>query len=189
LLLAEAASDSGRQEIDFLDSRLKPPPQKSLTPAKQWLLRGAAAVLLLVGLVSFLWFSAVNRRDSLQAEYDGIREQAEELDKVLSDMRRAEAWYDKRPPSLECFLELTRTFPSQGEIRVETLTLRDDMTGQIDCSAANRETMDEYFKQLQLSEVLRDVNPGGVRPTGGKSTWIDFQVSFRYVPKTDGGRS
>ena len=101
-------------------------------------------------------------------------------------MRSAGPWYDKRPPALDCLLELTRTFPLEGEIRVETLTLRDDMTGSIECSAEDRTTLDRYFSKMKQSESLKQINLGSVRPAGGQSTWINFPIAFEFDANAKG---
>jgi len=77
-------------------------------------------------------------------------------------------------------LALTRTFPSEGEIRVETLTLSEANEGLIDCAAEDRRTMDDYFERMQSFEALRAINRGSVRPSGGNGTWIDFPIAFRF---------
>ena len=185
-LLAQHAMEPGAGLIRFDASRLAPPKRSKLSPRMMWALRIAIVVLLIGGACLFLWTDATARREALQAELDAIRETAEELDSIQADTVMAAAWYDKRPPALDCLLELTRTFPKQGEIRVETLTLRGEMIGQIDCAASDRKTMDTYFTQMQQSDSLLKIDRGPVRPSGGSSTWIDFSVAFRFDAKAKG---
>lgn len=187
-LLANHALQSGVKTIDFLHSRLTPPRQSRVSPAMRWAIRAAVLVLLIGGLGVYFWFDATSRRDDLQAEYDAIKDKAEQLEQVRNDLKLTEGWYDKRPPVLDCMLELTRTFPTQGEIRVETLILNDDMTGRVDCTAEDRTTMDHYFSAMRSAAALADVNPGGVRPAGGRSNWIDFPVTFRFDADAERGQ-
>lgn len=185
-LLAEHAMAPGKGLIRFNESRLAPPKRSKVSPRTMWALRAAVVALLVGGTGLYLWNDATSRRDALQAELDAISNTADELATIQSDAQLAAGWYDKRPPALDCLLELTRTFPKQGEIRVETLTLRGEMIGQIDCAAADRETMDAYFTQMQRSESLLKINRGPVRPSGGNSTWIDFPIAFRFDAKAKG---
>jgi hypothetical protein len=185
-MLAEHATTSGTALIRFNDSKLAPPKGRRISSRVKWALRAAVVVLLIVGTGLYLWTDATSRRDALQAELDAISQTAEDLGTIQSDTVQVASWYDKRPPALECMLELTRTFPKQGEIRVETLTLRGEMLGQIDCAASDRETMDTYFTQMQRSDSLLKINRGPVRPSGGNSTWIDFSVAFRFDAKAKG---
>eukprot|EP00752_Nemacystus_decipiens_P014029 g12465.t1 len=180
-LLAEHASDPATALIDFNASRLAEPSKPKLPTGAKWSIRAAVVALLVGGTAAYLWFDATSRRDARQDELDTISEKAGELQTILDDTRSVEAWYDKRPPVLDCLLELTQTFPTRGEIRVETLTLREDMTGQIDCAAEDSETMDDYFMKMQRSDMLLQINRGSVRPAGGSSTWIDFPISFNEV--------
>lgn len=183
VLLAKYATEPNTAIIDFAASRLRPPKQSRVSPAMRWAIR--AAVILLLSLIGagYLWMDATSTRDDLQAQYDTIKDKAQSLDQVRGDTNLASSWYDKRPQTLDAMLELTRTFPSQGEIRVETLTLRADMSGQIDCSAEDRETMDEYFSKMQRSTALLQINRGSVRPVGGNSAWINFPIAFSFDPK------
>lgn len=185
--LAEHATNNASPIINFLDSRLAPPKPQRFSSTAQWLIRAAVIVLLIVGTIGYLWFDATSSRNALQADYDAIKDKAEELNQRRSDTRLAGRWYDKRPPALDCLLELTRTFPTEGEIRVETLTLRDDMTGIIECAAEDRATLDRYFSQMKRSEALKQVNLGSVRPAGGRSTWIDFPIAFEFDAKAERG--
>ena len=185
-MLAEHATSSDASLLRFNDSKLAPPKRRTISPRTKWALRAAVLALLIGGTGLYLWNDATSRRDALQAELDAISQTAEELGTIKSDTVLAAGWYDKRPPALDCLLELTRTFPKEGEIRVETLTLRGEMLGQIDCAASDRETMDTYFTQMQQSDSLLKINRGPVRPSGGSSTWIDFSVAFRFDAKAEG---
>jgi Tfp pilus assembly PilM family ATPase len=185
-LLARHALATGGSAIRLNDSKLDRPPRRTMSPRVKWALRAAVVTLLIAATGLYLWTDATARRDALQSELDAIRSTADELAQLQRDTSLASQWYDKRPPALECMLELTRTFPQQGAIRVETLTLREDMSGQIDCTASDRDTMDMYFNQMQASDALLNINRGPVRPSGGNSTWIDFSVAFRFDPKAKG---
>ena len=187
-LLAEHILSPNVEVIDFNDSRLAAPPPSRLSPVMQWVVRAAVVALLAGGTLGYLWYDAASTRDSLQADYDAIKDKAEELKGLRDDIRVYGTWYDDRPAVLECMLELTRTFPKEGEIRVKTLLMNNDMTGQIDCEAADRKTMDAYFTQMQQSKALVEVNRGGVRQSPGRGTSIDFPISFRFDPSEGGGQ-
>ena len=187
-VLAQHASDPYTSLIDFNATRLTEPGKPKLSIGARWGIRAAVIALLVGGALAYLWLDATSKRDALQAELDTISDKAAELQAIVEDTQSAQTWYDKRPPALDCLLELTRTFPTQGEIRVETLTLREDMTGQIDCAAEDSETMDDYFIKMQRSDTLLQINRGSVRPAGGNSTWIDFPISFTFDPAREGSK-
>lgn len=186
-LLADEATRPGTTLIDFNASRLAPPKRKRLSPTAQWAVRAAVIVLLIGGTFGYLWLDATQRRDNLQSDYDAIKDTAAQLQAMRTDTRRAQGWYDKRPPAHECMRELTRTFPLEGEIRVESLVLNDDMSGTIDCSAEDRQTMDAYFTQMRRSGTLLQVDLGNVRPSRGEDNWIDFPIAFRFDPAQERG--
>lgn len=179
-LLAIHATHAEVALIDFNAPRLAPPRRQRLSTRTKWGLRAALVAVLVIGGVTYLWMDATARRDALQAELDGIRDTAEQLDTTLAHARHAETWFEDRPPTLDSMLALTRTFPSEGEIRVETLTLSEANEGLIDCAAEDRRTMDDYFERMQSFDTLREINRGGVRPSGGSGTWIDFPIAFRF---------
>lgn len=184
--LAEHVLSSDKGVIDFNASRLAAPTRRRLSPTAQWLIRAAVLVLLIGGTGAYLWLDATSRRDALQDELDLISDKAAELDEIRIDARLAERWFGKRPPVLDAMLELTKTFPTDGQIRVETLVMQGDLDCQIECTAEDRQTMDRYFSQMQQSAKLTAVNRGSVRPSGGKSSWIDFPVSCQFDPKGQG---
>ncbi len=187
-LLAGHATGADASLIDFRNSRLAPPKPQRLSSTARWLIRAAVIVLLIGGTAGYFWFDATSRRDALRAELGTIQDKADELDAIRKDTKLAEGWYDERPPTLDALLELTRTFPTEGAIRVETLTLSDDMTGQIECTAEDSETKDAYFVKMQQSKALLNVDPGSIRPSGGRNRWIDFPISFRFNPDAEGAR-
>lgn len=188
VLLATVATNPSGTKINFAVSRLRAPKPSRVSPTMRWGIRAAVLVLLIFGAAVYLWMDATAQRDDLQAQYDAIKDKAADLDRVRENTNLAATWYDKRPQTLDALLELTRTFPSRGEIRVETLTLREDMSGTIDCSAEDRQTMDDYFSKMRKSSALLQINRGSIRPVGGNSTWINFPIAFRFEPTAKGGR-
>ncbi|MFN3167810.1 MAG: hypothetical protein ACE37H_12175 [Phycisphaeraceae bacterium] len=186
--LAGHAMRQGVSLIDFSRSRLAPPKRRRVSERGAWLIRAAVLVLLIGGTAGYLWIDATARRDALQAEYDAIKDRADELKALRADTRLAEPWFDERLPAHDVLLELTRTFPTDGQIRVETLTIQADLDCQIQCTAEDRRTMDRYFSQIQESTRLLRVDLGGYRPAGGRDNWVDFPIEFRYDPKAKGGR-
>jgi hypothetical protein len=186
--LAGHAMRQGVSLIDFSRSRLAPPKRRRVSKRGAWLIRAAVLVLLVGGTAGYLWLDATSRRDNLQAEYDAMKDKANELKTIRADTRLAETWFDERLPAHDVLLELTRTFPTDGQIRVETLTIQSDLDCQVECTAEDRRTMDRYFSQIQDSTRLMRVDLGGYRPAGGRDEWVDFPIEFRYDPKAKGGR-
>lgn len=184
-LLAEHAITRGDALINFNDSRLKMIKRRQFSTTTMWAVRAAVLALLIGGTVAYLWFDATGRRDKLQGELDAIKDKAAELDKINAHAQRAKPWFDERTPAHDCLLELTRTFPKEGQIRVETLTINRDLSGEIECTAEDTRTMDQYFAQMRKSEALGFVDRGSVRPAGGNSKWINFPIAFRFNPNAD----
>ena len=181
-LLAEHALEHSDSLIDYNDSRLAVVSRRRLSPRAAWLVRAAVLVLLIGGVVGYLWLDATSRRDELRVEYELIKDDAAELDKMLADTRLAEGWFDKRPPALDVMRELTRTFPTDGQIRVKSLTMQSDMDCQIECTAEDFQTMDRYLRAIERSTQLLQVDPGSVRESSSTSKWVDFPITFRYEP-------
>lgn len=180
--LAAAAAVGRHNAIDLLDSKLAVKPSRAVPRYAKWLLRAAVLLLLVGGVVGYLWLDATSTLNTMQDEHASIQDNADKLRAVRTDTRAAAGWFDDRPPVLDCLLELTHTFPKRGRIWVTSLSIQPDASGLVSCRAADEDTMWQYVRAMDSSPnlvnvVLRRQNDGG-----REGAEIVFDVSFRYDP-------
>ena len=166
--------------INLLDSRLALRPTRQMPSYAKWLVRAAVLLLLVGGVVGYLWVDANRKRDDLQTQFDAIHDSAQRLEAVHQDTRIAKPWFDDRPAVLDCLLELTHTFPVRGRIWVTGLSLDDATGGVLNCRADDEQTMWRYLHAMSASESLTDVVLRQQDNGGRAETDLVFEVTFTY---------
>lgn len=187
--LAAAATVGQRDTINLLDSKLAVKPARALPGYAKWLVRAAVLLLLIGGVVGYLWLDTTSELASLRDEYDAIHENADKLHTVRTDTRAAAGWFDDRPPVLDCLLELTQTFPKRDRIWVTSLAIQPDATGLVSCRAEDEETMWLYVNAMNSSPNLASVALRRQNDGGREDAEIVFDVSFRYAPTAAEGEA
>ncbi|MEM7625070.1 MAG: PilN domain-containing protein [Planctomycetota bacterium] len=179
--VGRAALEDRGDTIDWLTDRMTPPRPRRVGRTAMWMIR-VAAVLLLLGLVTgFFWTRATGQRDGLRAELQTIAADAERLGAMHERTRAAAGWFDERSPVLDCLLELTRTFPKQGEVWVTQFSFNEDRWGVVRGKAHDKESMLAYLKAIQRSAVLKDTELRDFSESGRDQRVIAFEITFRYV--------
>ncbi|MFI4859630.1 MAG: hypothetical protein ACIAXF_02995 [Phycisphaerales bacterium JB063] len=168
--------------INLLDSRLAVRPPRRMPSYTMWLARAAVLLILVGGVVGYLWLDANKHLADLQQQYDAIEGNADRLELVRQNTRAATGWFDNRPPVLDCLLELTRTFPVHGRIWVTGLSLDENASGVLNCRADDEETMWRYLRAMSESEALSDVVLRQQNTAGRSDADLVFEVSFTYRP-------
>ncbi|XAM00279.1 hypothetical protein OT109_02600 [Phycisphaeraceae bacterium D3-23] len=168
--------------INLVDSKLAVRPARRMPGYAKWVARAAVLLVLVGGVVGYLWVDANKTLDDMQTEYDTIEASAERLALVRQDTKAATGWFDNRPPLLDCLLELTHTFPTRGRIWVTGLTLDENASGVLNCRADDEETMWRYLRAMKDSEALTDVVLRQQNTAGRSDADLVFEVTFTYRP-------
>ena len=181
-LLAQAYLAGTQCDINFLSSRLNQQAKRRISPAMGWTLRAAAAAALIGLACGFFWFQTANRLSQLENDYVRIKEPLNHLETINTDARRASPWFDGRTQVLDCLLELTHAFPTQGQIWVTSLEINEDMTGMIKCKAQNMEVMQDYLDAMRQSPHFSPSQGNNVSETGRDQRVVTFDITFQFHP-------
>lgn len=172
---------SSRPPVDFLHSRLAPPPKRRIgRPTLLGIIAGALVLILGVSLY-------VNIR--------GLESQAAFLNQRLAEMQpdlvaaqarihrtnHARGYYEARPAVLDCLKELALAFGPADPIWATSVTLRENQRGQIQGRAADQRIVLTVRDRLMGHPRFADVQLQDLREAGGNSREIAFSISFRFL--------
>jgi hypothetical protein len=183
--VAITALESRGLPVDFLHSRLAPPPEKS--SKRPVVLAIAAGVVLLLGIIAGVvdlqtkqsTLDALIKKHNARASEIAV---AETADQRLRDARKATV---RKPRYSECLVDLTKLFPDEGNtIWATRFTLSDNNKGLLTGKAVS----EPYIRTL-MHNMLADkqfINPTLVNqstvasPIRGNPPEHSFSISFTY---------
>ncbi len=205
--LAVLATGDRLLAVDFLHSRLAPPPVRRVP---RWAIAAAAAVLVvIVGSVY-----AVHKLQTGQAELDTKTRQLANTDDAAKKAAAfvemvsfAKQWRGGDPRYLSCLRDLTVSLPQDGRTYVTNLTLHDPpkptgvaaaqapkvpddgtLTARLEARTSDLLTAQQVADKLKSLPGFKNVKPGGstfVNSTGPgntRTTEVSFSVNFDYTP-------
>ena len=180
--LARAAVDPELRAIDFASSRLAPPRKARF----DWRLRVAAisavAVLLALGVMVADWHTRSRAVDTALEQLQGQTPTVRAAESLIAKVETAAGWYDARPRSLECLLQLSRAFPDDGRIWTTELSLPADRSGVLSGKAVDDRAVLEVFEEMRSSTAFSEVKLHGIRYPQDRSRDrnVSFSISFRF---------
>ena len=176
---ALAACEAPASSMDFLHSRLAPPPGPRFGRRTLGLAAAGAAVLVFfagLGLDCYLQHSKVT---DLNKELESLTAPSREARKQVDDFHFVQSWYDVRPEFLDCLKEISGAFPQEGRCWATKLRTRENMEVELSIKAVNREAAREVLDRLKSSPRLANVTPMFIRNTNDKSDEVSFDVLLR----------
>src|SRR5439155_26006219 len=126
LSLAVAATDRQLLPVDFKKSRLTP--RRARKVSRNTVYAFAAALAVVLGTVAVYVNVQLKQRefDRLQAQLTAEDAQIKTARTLVDRVRYAQAYFDSRPPVLECLREITLSLREEDRLWATSLTLRDD---------------------------------------------------------------
>jgi hypothetical protein len=177
---AVAACETPAGSMDFLHSRLAPPPVSRFGRRTVGLaVAGAVVVLALAGLALDCYLQSSKVAD-LNKELDDLAIPSKEARKQVDDFQFIRGWYDHRPEFLDCLKEVSSAFPQEGRCWVTNLRTKEDMQVELSVKAVNQEAALELLDRLKSSPRLANVTPMFIRNTNDKSSEVSFDVLLRF---------
>jgi hypothetical protein len=133
-----------------------------------------------VALTAIAFLSQFFRLDSLQKEWDGIKNSVVAVETVQGKIREFRPWFDPSVPvpSLTTARAITRAFPETGEIWLKQLNIRDD--SKITATGSSRDqnsllaTLDKLRSTSGISNLELKSQQG--------SDPISFSFEFDWNP-------
>lgn len=180
--------------VDFLDSRLVAPPERTNRPSVIW---GSIAAGVIVVGIGAAWFHLQQQKNELadmKTWMDANKTAIEQAEKAANRLAIAQSWFGGKPRFLACMGDLTALFPDEGSIWATTVTLRQDVSnqeaasktvsGSVSGRAANQQQALALSDSLQNSKRFVDVKSGEVRDAGANVRESVFSISFVFrVPE------
>lgn len=165
--------------IDFLHSRLAPPPRRM--PAL-WRYGIAAAAVLLLAFAGLMGDIFLTSRElaRMEAEYAELEPQAKKAAQLRDRVRIARGWFDQRPKLLDCLAALTMAFPEQGSVWATTVAIDNDLTCNVTGKAENDSSVVLVREAISRSPWFSEVKSGGIRGADRQSRQVSFSMTFRY---------
>jgi hypothetical protein len=170
--------------MDFLHSRLAPPPLPRFGRRTVRLAAAGIAVLLILAGIGLDCFIQNSRVTDLNKELESLKVPSQEARKQVADFRFVQSWYDSRPEFLECLKEISKAFPQEGRCWATNLQTTEDMQVKLSAKAVNEDAAREVLDQLRHSPRLANVTLLFIHNTNDKSD----EVSFDVLLKRQGGR-
>ncbi len=179
--LASAAGKPKLLGIDFLNSHINP--EKKATDGRRTLravLVGLAVVLC--GLFLILgWYGQKAEVAELRTRLEGMKQDITEAEEVINKVSFSRGWYSARPKFLNCLKQLTLAFPSQVEIWVTSLAIREDMQANVTGKSLDEKNVLQLLDALKASVSFSDVEMLYMRNIGRSTKEISFAISFTFV--------
>ncbi len=179
--VASAASRPKLLGIDFLNSHIDP--EKEAANGRRILravLVGLAVILC--GLFLILsWHSEKAEVAELRTRLEGMRQDITEAEAVIDKVSFSRGWYSARPKFLDCLKQLTLAFPTQTDIWVTSLAIREDMQANVTGKSLDEKNVLQLLDALKSNVSFHDVEMLYMRNIGRSSKEISFAISFTFV--------
>ncbi len=187
--IALTSLEADRLPVDFLDSRLAPPPPPSQNRRIAWGVAFGALVVLVIGSCWYNLNSAQTRLDNARA---WLAKNATDIKAAKTEKQRRDTANDfnpGQPRMVACLRDITTVFPDENSIYATSvnLTPQADGTfkGQLAGKAANEQDILRLRDRLTLSNkgFINVSNPETHGEANrGTGTQFSFSISFIYKP-------
>jgi len=186
--LALNALDTDRLAVDFLDSRLAPPPPPTNRRTIAW---GIAFGILALIVAWACWDDLNTKQTHLDSENNQLKlmdtqVQAAQTEKNHFDLARK--WAPGKPRMVACLRDITNVFPDEGTIYATSVNLQPQpdgsLKGQLSGTAANEQDILRLRDRLKNAGKAFDnvANPDSRRDTSRGNDEFTFSISFTYRP-------
>ena len=194
LALAAAAADRQLLPLDFTRSRLTVRRSRRLGQRTTWMILGASLlVLMAIGL--YVWVQQrQSQLDSIETTIAGMQKDVDEAKVVVDRMDYTRAYFDARPPLLECLREITLAYHDDDKIWTTSLTLREEerrtekekklppvRKGTLQGKASDNNVVYAVLDRLRKNPKFASVQMLKVQEVGGKSKDVTFTASFNFT--------
>ncbi len=174
------AGAAGTLPVDFLHSRLAPPPGRTKRRRIAW--AAALGVTLLLALIVTVYHLR-QRQASLalmQARLAALRPQVRQAKAALSRLNVVRSWHSGSPQLLACFSALTNVFPADHSIYATSLMLRHARLDQLTGKAIRERQVLDLRDRMNAALGFTDVRVVDVREAGPTSRQYEFSIAFKF---------
>ncbi len=187
--IALTSLEADRLPVDFLDSRLAPPPPPSNSRRLAWGVSFGVLVLLVIGSC---WYNLNSKQATLDAAHAWLGKNSADIKAAKTEKQRFDTARDfnsGQPRMVACLRDITTVFPDENSIYATgvTLTPQADGTfkGQLAGKAAREQDILGLRDRMTTSNkgFVNVSNPDTRRETNrGIGDDFTFSISFIYKP-------
>jgi hypothetical protein len=179
--------EADRLPVDFLDSRLAPPPPPSNQKRIAWGIGIGAVVLLIAG---WCWFDLSSQQAKLDNDRAWLAKNSAEIKQAKTEQARRDTVHSFNPGTprvLACLRDVTNVFPDRNDIFATSINLtpQPDGTykGQLAGKASNNDEIHRLTANMSNNKAFTNVsNPDTrVEKSRGNDEY-GFTISFTYHP-------
>jgi hypothetical protein len=194
--LAVSAMSEAGTAVDFLHSRLAPPPPKRI---ERWMVVAAIAVVaIIVGSIYAYQYQQTQQQalDQLNAQVDAQKQPADNAKVFVDKVSLAKNWHAGDPRYLACLRDMTEAVPDDGGMYATSLSMKEIMpmgntatpdpdVGKIQCQLDGKAR--DAGRPGELSDLLKNNKAfSSVSLTGTnyipRERATSFTINFKYDP-------
>ena len=194
IALAAAAGDRSLLPLDFTRSQLTPKRERRVGSRTGWSIAGAVLLVLLIAGLYYVDEKRQSELDGINAEMDAKKAKIQSAQTIMGRMDYTKAYFDARPPVLECLREVTLSFRDDEKIWTTSLSLREEerrtekekklppiRKGQLQGKAFDSTVVYTMLDRLRKNPKFQDVKLQKVSDVGGKSREVTFSATFNFI--------
>jgi hypothetical protein len=182
-LLGQSFNEADPFHIDFLNSRMNLKAGMIKKNQVMWASGVAAAVLIILIVMLFVWRSDKKDVNELKAKLNDMQGDIDSARDVINKVASASSWYSDRPKVLGCLKELTSAFPEEGRIWVTNLAFNEKMKGVISGRASDEQSVIDVLDKLKANHLFTDVQMIYLQDNSKSSQEVSFSMNFSYTGK------
>lgn len=184
MALGALATSDKIAPLNFASSRLTREQKQTAHPWRKRMILLGVMVLILAGYMCFDLYSLNQRVAQLSTQIRDNKDATKRAESIIKLVERADKWYSTTPQYLACQRSISQSFGSTEFIWAKGLSLRPDMLGFLNGSAASESHVLKLIDRMKTRPDLREIKLVYMRDAAAKdATEIDYAVSFVYVPK------
>jgi hypothetical protein len=157
-------------------------PHRSSIRFSRWVPRIAVAALiamLLVVLLVIEWRLDRRRIADCRQQIQSLSENVKSAEAIIEQTAYARQWFVRRPLYLDMLKELTRCFPEQGGIWLNSLAVDESLNQVITGKASGERAVLDVVDNLKSSPLFREVKILYIRQAGKNTREETFAIRFR----------
>ncbi len=169
-----------KPSIDFLNPRIG---RQETSPRKRlvgWAVLAGVAVMVLLGTLVFSWYGTRSEIITYKGQLETMGSEIEAARVLVERYTYARSWTSQKPVFLDCWRQLTETFPEEGTIWATSLALTDESDGSLVGRAINEPSVLDVIEKIKHNENFSDVQTIHIRGVGGSSNEKEFVVKFKF---------
>ena len=134
--------------------------------------------MTVVALTAIVFLNQISRLDSLQKDWDGIKESVATVETVVGNIGEFRPWFDSSVPSLTTARAITRAFPKTGEIWLKQLNIKDDSKIMANGSSRDQNSLLATLEKLRSTSGVSNLE---LKSQQGSDP-ISFSFEFDWNP-------